>query len=307
MKPEGSDELSSLTEMLQNEEPIRLQWGAGSRIRIDRELPFLCIHRRSKPEVDGTAALLNSTASSLVVAPGDNPRPLLEKVVETYEPMFGAFFILEVWSKKALGIYPPPQFVIHPGRDPNSMRLAETLAEELARVSGKVPTEIEISNDRPRPTEMGPLLSKAFREEHRVVLLGLEVGALYQDADGKPYPALLRTFRRGLTNRLQKLLFEFSQNFTTYAPPNFQTLGPRAMVKLVWKVDEALEEISRRFSFLLQVTPTNISSAWLAFKRSKFEENPDFIYRPFPHDLTELKRELYALSLIHISEPTRPY
>jgi uncharacterized protein (TIGR02421 family) len=296
--------MERLPDDLQEGKPIRLKWGHGSRLRIDRELPFLCVYRSPPSPDSGTVRLLNSNASTLILAPEDNGRSVIETIVQNFQPLFGAFFILEIWSQPAPGEHPAPEFQVHPGREPNAMRLAEFLAQRLRRLRLAEKTQVNISSERPRPPSLGPLLSKSFRQEHNVMLLGLEVAAVYQDDDGQPYPGLLRTFRRAFDIRVRELLFEFIQSFTTFHPPNFQTLGPRAMVKLVWQVDKELEEVSDSFSFLLQVTPINVHQAWLSFKRSEYQENPGFVYRPFGLDPTELKRKLFSIAIEKVEEPT---
>ena len=296
--------IEKLPELLAEGKPIRVQWGHGSRLRLDRELPFLCVHRSYTSTETGTARLLNNNASAVIIAPEDNGRPVIEEIVRTLAPRFGSFFILEIWSKEAEGKHPPPEFLIHPGRDSNSMRLAEYLAQELRRLNLTEEPLVDISSQRPRPEQWGPLLPKSFREEHNVMLLGLEMAAVYQDSQGQPYPELLRSFRRAFDIRVRQLVFEFVQSFTSFRPPNFQTLGPRAMVKVVWQVDKELEEVSDSFSFLLQITPINLHQAWLSFKRSEYQEEPRFVYRPFELDPTELKRKLFSIPIEKVEEPT---
>lgn len=295
--------LEKLPELLQEDRPLRLQWENGSRLKIDRQLPFLCVHRQSSDEPGVTSQLLNE-ASALLLAPGDSGRAVIEAIVRAFQPLFGSFFVLEIWSREAIGEHPAPEFSIHPGLDPNSRQMAEALAEDLRRMAMSEQVSAEITDQRPRPESMSPLLSKAFREEFSVVLLGLEVSAFYQDKAGRPYPLLMRTFRRLFSKSLRRLFFQFVDRFTTFSPPNFQTLGPRAMVKLVWQVDQELEEVSNSFSFLLQVTPINVQQAWLEFKRSNYEQDPRFVYRPFSLDPTELKRRLYAIPIEKVEEPT---
>ena len=296
--------LEKLPELLEEAAPIRLQWDTGSRLKLDRRLPFLCVHRSTDSVDSGTARLLNSKATFLVLAPGENGRAIIEMIVEAFQPLFGSFLILELWSKTAVGEHPGAEFTIHPGRELKAMQLAESFSEDLRRITLAEPVAVNISDQRPRPEAASPLLSKAFREKHSVVVLGLEVSDFYQDKKGRPYPLLLRTFRRFFSKSLRRIFFEFVESFTTFSPPNFQTLGPRAMVKLVWQVDQELEEVASSFSFLLQVTPINVHQAWLEFKRSNYEEDPRFVYRPFNLDPTELKRKLYAIAIEKIEEPT---
>lgn len=284
--------------------PIRLRWENGTHLRIDRRLPFLCIHRSPLNPASGTARLLSGESASLILAPGDDGRAIIEMVVEAFQPLFGSFFILELWSRPDEEVHGSPQFFIHPGRDPHSRQLAEGFSEIILPMKLGEPAEVTISSDRPRPANLPPLLTRAFREKHKVVLLGLELSAFYEDKLGNAYPTVLRTFRRLLSHRLRRLFFDFVEKSTTLTSVNFQSLGPRDMVKLIWKVDQELEEVATSFSFLLQVTPINIHSAWLAFKRSNYQEDPRFVYRPFPQDPTELKRKLYAIAIEKVEEPT---
>jgi len=74
-------------------------------------------------------------------------------------------------------------------------------------------------------------------------------------------------------------------------------------VKLVWKVDQELAEITTDFDFLLSVTPINADQAWRTFKRKRFEIEPRFIYRPLPADPALVKRQLYRIPIEKIEDP----
>ncbi len=71
----------------------------------------------------------------------------------------------------------------------------------------------------------------------------------------------------------------------------------------MWDVDRQLAEVSNQFDYLLQLTPVNTNSAWTAFRRGKFENAPEFHYRPLPIDPAVLKRELYKIPIERVEDP----
>ncbi|HEX5033666.1 MAG TPA: flavohemoglobin expression-modulating QEGLA motif protein, partial [bacterium] len=118
------------------------------------------------------------------------------------------------------------------------------------------------------------------------------------------YPLLLRQLQRGLDRAFQKTFFEFMKTRTTQRPANYQVLGRRAVVKAVWEVDRQLAEVSNAFDFLLQVTPVNAEHAWRRFKHEGYGKEPVFYYRHLPVDPSLLKRNLYAVPIERIEDPT---
>lgn len=298
-------DLEELVQELRTGETLRLRWGEKTRLKVDRRLPFLCLYRAPGLPDEGTRALLTSEASCLEVGPGEDARPLVETVVSAQQPAFGAFLLLELWAgPPLLEPYTIAQFTIHTGGHPTVERLAETMSGRLRRLKLSVPAIITQTDQKPWPSDRPRILGRQWCEENHCLRLGLEISPFYQSTAGKPYPIILRSLRRKLGRVLRQTLYEFVTTSTPLAPPNYQTLGPRAMVKLVWQVDQALEEVSNSFSFLLQATPINTHQAWLRFKKAGYDQDPEFLYRPFPHDPTQLKRQLFAVPVDRVEEPT---
>jgi uncharacterized protein (TIGR02421 family) len=157
--------------------------------------------------------------------------------------------------------------------------------------------------------ETAPGLTPIF--DHRkqaalgLQLLGLEVGPIHYNLKGRQiYPLLLRQLQRGLDRAFQKTFFEFMKTRTTQRPANYQALGRRAVVKAVWEVDRQLAEVSNAFDFLLQVTPVNAEQAWRRFHHGGYDQEPVFYYRHLPVDPSLLKRNLYAIPIERIEDPT---
>jgi uncharacterized protein (TIGR02421 family) len=103
---------------------------------------------------------------------------------------------------------------------------------------------------------------------------------------------------------LKQSFFTFAVTRTTARPQHYQALGGRTLVKAVWEADRRLAEVADAFDFLLQVTPVNSETAWYQFKRSRFEREPEFEYRPLAFDPALMKRQLYNAPIEDIEDPT---
>lgn len=272
-----------------------IRWTQGDcRLKLDRELPFLILYRGRN---EATRALLRTEAAYLFAPPDQPVDEVLEQVIRSRRQLFGAFLVLEIRLKR--GETDAPTFTVYSGKDTEASDLAETLLTELRRVPWNAAPVVEMSHGQPQPRRQS---APAPNQEY--LYLGLELNPLYQDEAGNVLPLLLRGYRRRLGRVLRRFFYRFTSERTSMSPPNFHTLGPRALVKRVWSVDEELAKCSERFSFLLLITPINAHQAWSDFRRSGYQEEPTFHYRPLPHDPSLLKRELYAVPVERIEDPT---
>ena len=114
---------------------------------------------------------------------------------------------------------------------------------------------------------------------------------------------VLRTLRRGISRALKRACFVFTLNETTHRPRHYHNLGASAVTRAMWDIDRKLSEVDSS-DFLLLCTPINSSTAWGAFKRSRFERQPVFHYRPIPIDPASLKKKLYSINLDRAEDPT---
>ena len=69
-----------------------------------------------------------------------------------------------------------------------------------------------------------------------------------------------------------------------------------------YEVDRKLHGLANSFDTVLQVTPTNVAKAWQRFKELRFEEDPEFIYRPPPVNPLFLRQELYRIPIEDVDE-----
>ena len=290
-------------------------WG---RIAVDRQLPFICVYRRLPSRTDeGTDHLVTSEASYLTCSarrkllPGLND--LLRSVVTTMVQEFGSYLIIEVWAgpqapldATAITETPIPRYrVVAPSR-----QSSENMTEGLVHAFGQpkmrgVRSKVKVSiGGRRGPPRLPPLLSEEQEAELGCHLYGLEVDPIYRDpASGERFPLVLKDIRRSLSLALRRTVFEFATRHTTHHPLHFHTLGQRAVVKAVWESDRHLAEASAHFDLLLLITPVNAEAAWHEFRRSRYEREPSFHYRPMPADPVVLKRGVYSAPVERIEDP----
>jgi len=294
-------------------------WG---RLHIDRQLPFLVVYRRPPRQSDpGTERLVLGEASYLRAHGTKQHKAglskLIDNIVQTQAAEFGAFFIVEIWTTpnhrtqtEINPIDPQPGFRILVSQTYVPVSTIDTLTKYLKKIKLlKRTAKVEVTYSRRRsPQKMSPLLLAARAKALNCYIIGLEIDPIYRHPEtGELFPMMLQTLHRGVAWSLKRAFFEFTRSQTTHRPRNFQVLGRRAVVKAVWEVDRQLAKISNSFDFLLQVTPVNVHSAWLEFKRSRFQRAPTFHYRPLPVDPALQKRELYRIPVERVEDPTLAY
>ena len=297
---------------------VRRTLPGRGRLHIDRQLPFLCVYRRpSDREDSGTRDFVKSEASYLFASGSQLQRQgitdLVDGVVATLAPAFGAFLIVEIWSGSEGGKETDPRspeisprFKVYAPFSSTMSPAVETLVGQLKKIKIlRQSVEVDVvRQERIAPNGMRPVLSKPSCHGIGLLCAWRRVAAGLRDSKAeKDYPLLMRALNRRFSNALRRAIFEFVRGQTTHKPPHYHSLGRRAVVKVVWDVDAQLAEVSNAFDFLLQVTPINPDAAWRQFKGSRFEKAPDFHYLPTPMNPALLKRQLYRVPIERVEDP----
>lgn len=287
-------------------------------MHIDRPLPFLCVYRRPSDHEDtGTELLVKGEASYLITSGSarhmQSVATLVKRVVDVLSAQFGGFLVVEIWAGQEGGkannpAIPTvlPTFTIHAPDRAGMTRLAETFERPLKRIKVlKQGVHVDVVYDgRAYPPAMRPLLNAADARERNCSFLGIAVPPFYRKPNStETFPLLIRLLRRNLSLALRQTYFEFVRKNTTQRPLHYHSLGRKAVVQAVWKVDRQLAAVSNEFDYLLQLTPVNASGAWKQFQRWRFERIPEFHYRPLPVDPALLKRALYKIPIERVEDP----
>jgi len=306
-------------EALRQDERVRVPLPEYGRLSVDRRLPFLALYRKPSATPDpGTDQFVTTEASYLFASGNASLRQEIAEVVrsvcEVAATSFGRVLLVEIWTRP--DTHPPvttgdttvrPAFRIFCSRsagDQGSLVDALTRALQRGKVSGASSRVETVTDPRQFPRRVRPVFSPPQAEQLFCVQLGIEVEPIFQlpDREGV-YPELLRGLRTHLGRALKQTFFHFAQNYTSHSPKSYHSLGRRAVVQAVYKVDEQLDQISRGFDFLLELNPSQPTAAWTAFRRSNFEKPPALTYQPLPLDPGLAKRQLYAIPLERIEDP----
>lgn len=312
---------------LAKNESVRRTLPGGGRLRIDRQLPFLCVYRAPEAADDVGTRELVTTEASYLFGPGDAIHhramaSLCRRVSAAMQEHFGVFLLLEIWSLDATNrmsdSYNAPAFeIVTPDRewlpstvDAFKQALADiTIHNQPARVDTLISDHVG-PPDLPSFTSIGD-----EQDQAGCCVLGLAVKPIYRDSEsGSLFPMVLQALRGQLAIAIRKTVAQFSgvvaghvgetEQLSKRDAISYHSLGPTSLVKAARLVDHQLSEVSESFDFLLQVTPTNATEAWEQFYESGFSCLPSLTYRSLPYHPALLKRRLFDIEIERIEDPT---
>jgi len=308
--------IAAIVKRLEAGEQVRRKLPSGGYLHLDRQIPFLLLHRRPARGDDLITKDLLKGEASYLIADGRRQfnkglSALVSAITESLAESFGAFLLIEIWAGKPSDfeeVEPSfrPAFTIFAGHDEITSPAAQTLNKALQqiKIQGSQAQVMATKSSKPWAPGMPRLVSAALAKKTSCHNLGIEIRPVYHDPEGhEEFPLIQRVLHRSIGRAVRRTVFTFTRAQTTHRPPHFHALGPRSLVKLVWKVDHELARIADGFDFLLCVTPINADRAWADFKRQRFASNPHFIYRPLPVDPGLVKRQLYRIPIEKIEDP----
>ncbi|TWU15584.1 flavohemoglobin expression-modulating QEGLA motif protein [Allorhodopirellula heiligendammensis] len=300
---------------------VRRRLPGGGRLRMDRQLPFLCLHR-GRIDVDKCARELVTTEAAYLFASSDESHHeglahLCSAISSAMQEHFGMFLLVEVWADED---QPPAsscpfQFEIVASDAeamPSTIRVFRESLESI-RI-GSQAAHVEINHSRPAGMltvcGRGGTAGRAERAAAKsgCCELGLRVSPVYRDqASGTPFPLVLQNLRRQLALALRKAIAEFTGGQQHQKQRHVDAFGPSSFVKAVGVIDQRLCEVSESYDFLMQLTPVNSAQAWEGFQESRYRTLPPLIYRHLPYHPNLLKRRLFAIEIERVEDPTLAY
>jgi len=312
---------------LAKNQQVRRNLPGNGRLRIDRQLPFLCVYRKPHGSSDPGTRRLVTTEAAYLFGSG-NPRHhngimlLCRRISSAMQEHFGTFLIIEVWANdenptaaQSSGQAPVAFEIVSPDIKtiPSTV---ETLESALAKISiaGQPATITNRVTDSVGPAGLQPL-DAACGEG--CCVLGLSVAPFYRSRQSSAatagsgnavFPMVLHSLRRSLATAFRKTVSQFAgankQEDDVADATAFHTLGPSSLVKAARLVDQQLCGVSESFDFLLQVTPVNAIEARKQFQESGYSKLPTLQYRPLPYHPNLLKRQLFDIEIERIEDPT---
>ncbi|MCM2373653.1 flavohemoglobin expression-modulating QEGLA motif protein [Aporhodopirellula aestuarii] len=291
---------------------VRRNLPGGGRLRIDRQLPFLCLHRGNEEDAV-TRELITSEAAYLFASDSvkhhEGLSHLCSEISAAMQEHFGTFLLIEVWAKDlSAQRSSSAEFqiaCIDGDAIPSTINAFEEALKAI-RVDGRPPQVNRLVADVAELRGL-PSLASVCPENGSgaCCTLGLIVNPFYRDrVTGAVYPVALQVLRSQLAIAFRKTVAEFTGNPKGKHKAHYDTLGPSSMVKAARLIDQQLCEVSGSFDFLLQVTPTNADEARMEFAASSSKELPSLRYRHLPYHPNILKRRLFDIEIERVEDPT---
>ncbi|MCK5387267.1 MAG: hypothetical protein KAJ39_08770, partial [Gammaproteobacteria bacterium] len=171
--------IATIGETLARNELVRCDLPDGSRLHIDRQLPFLCVYRRPlKREDNGTERLLLGEASYLLATSRERHYSelvlLVNEIAQQQSKHYGAFLLFELWSAEPDEEKVLPLFHIYAPKHATPQHVLEELETELLsiRIEGQT-SQVELSyHNTIHPPDLNPLFTN---EKQNFITIGLEV------------------------------------------------------------------------------------------------------------------------------------
>lgn len=291
---------------------LRRTLPGGGRLRIDRQLPFLCLYRRPVARNDpGTQELVTTEAAYLFASGDDRYREgvnlLCRAVSEALREHFGILLFLELWAEPVeSGTSAQPAFRIvtaEASSVPSMMEVFQSALQQI-RIGGRR-AEVSVSTAGDvAPPDLLPLDEACPGGSSHCVFMGLGVRPIYRDPrSGVLFPLVLQDLRRQLSVALRQAIFAFTGSKARGPHLHFDSLGPSVLVRAVRLVDQQLCDVSESFDFLLQATPVNSAQAWRSFADSHYRKTLALEYRPLPYHPGLLKRQLFEAPIERVEDP----
>ncbi len=98
---------TAVVERLKENRRVRRNLPGGGRIKIDRQLPFLCVYRIPPGDDEPVARHLVTTEAAYLIAQGDeryrdDVTALCDEINAVVQEHFDAFLLIEVWTEEHL-------------------------------------------------------------------------------------------------------------------------------------------------------------------------------------------------------------
>jgi uncharacterized protein (TIGR02421 family) len=306
-------------ERLARNERVRRNLPGGGRLRIDRQLPFLCLYRSPCSGADvGTRQLITTEAAYLFASGkaryNNGLDRLCQRIQTSMREHFGTFLFLEIWAEPvgdgpdSLPRAMAPTFELVTS-DPDSFRTTfDAFAESLNRITvhGRRANVNRRVAGRVFPPGLSALSHAcSAAEPSGCCVVGVAVNPIYRGApDGPIFPMILQRLRQQMAGALRRAIAQFAGIESGRDAVHYESLGPSSIARATRIADQELCDVAESFDFLLQVTPTNRDHAWTEFAEGGYRRAPTLNYRPLPYHPSHLKRRLFSIEIERIEDPT---
>ncbi len=290
----------------------RLKVGESGRLHLDRNLPFLVLHRRrmdDEPSASIARRVALNSPAYLVWDEGRDDAAALELLVQLTEELGEPGMPLLVMALDDL--IQPPEGEASPALTPFVATVAGGKSAREHRARDVLIRSLEgIEIDLRHPT----VISRSLRGDHWLVsaLEGLgdqsdpmliSLPQIHRRDGGGVYPQIAHELAVACGDALLRTACAYLDDSHGRAPDHYRSLGRSAFLKAALNADEKLGRIAASFDFLLSVSPINTTTALEKFIADGEKVAPVFNYRPLTVDPDAIKRRLYRLDFARLEDP----
>jgi uncharacterized protein (TIGR02421 family) len=293
---------ADLNALLKDGKSIRRDFAEGSRLHIDRPLPFLLVY--VGPDHRAAFDIASANASYLIASNCDFAAEVARLVAKAMHDQCKAFLVIDIGElpddrllTDDAPFLPPFEIGLATGDTPEEQAALKRFAAAAAGREAKYRT--------PRVGLLDPKVSEDLRSD----LLGLSCltvrfAPIYEMAGGKrTFPALRNLVVANMVDSALQAVSAFLKASRLEPPVTHRSLGRRVFIDAVARADRDIDKVASAFDFLLAVTPINAEQAWREFEAGGYERAPLLLYRPLEFEVAEQKRELYSVSLDRLEDP----
>jgi uncharacterized protein (TIGR02421 family) len=299
------DWLVDAIELIRAGKPVRQEIAANGRLHIDRPLPFLCLHIASTDGEPIALAIAQANASYLIADDAKSARTIINAIAPILREKFGAFFILDVGElEDDRPIADDAPFL--KAFEVCVWATRDAAARHAAKILSKAIGQSEARFRRPRVEMQASPISRnleAIAQESGCSAISVRFAPIYRQPDGGIYPELRDHLIATMFDAGLRACATFIECAQVFDVPTHRSLGRKAFVDAVSRVDRAIDEVAASFDFLLAVTPINAEAAFATFRSSNCQREPAFLYRPLAIQVEATKQTLFSISFDHMEDP----
>lgn len=305
--------IEDIRDKLSDNKRVHQKLPGGGRVHLDRQLPFLCLYRYPQNRDDkGTERLLLGGASYILAPASDEQHEqlarLVQEILAIQSEAFDSCLLLEIWAgDEVADEQEQPDFHIVAPDTRVPANILEDMEDALLGIRvDEAQAHITLSYRKSiSAPSCSDIMSRKVLKQLNCLHLGLEVSPTYREAEGQTLlPFRIRDIHHALAHALNRIFYSFAHELTHLSPAHHHEFGSQFITGVVHETDEQLAEISHSFDLLLHVTPVNAPHAWQEFQNNKFQQSPEFLYRPRNIDPGLMKRRLYQVPIEKIDDPT---
>ena len=285
---------------------VRRDLEDGSRIHIDRPLPFLCVYVSDGRDADAARDVVSANASYLITANLDAAVLIIEAIGAAMTKRFGAFVVLDIGELERdrllsddAPFLPPFEITISATDQPATRAALDGFASAVESV--------EVKFRSPRLDKRDPADDPCARLAARLTgfpCVTVRFAPIYRQPGSEDiYPDLRERVIANIFDAGLQAVAAFVTAADILSVPTHRALGRRAFVDAVSRADRSIDEIVQTFDFLLAVTPINAEAAWQDFEASGFQRAPKLLYRPLTVQVDVEKKKLFSIAFDHFEDP----